>query len=107
MTFHGIADRRSTTPRGVIIVGRRLIMWFPTFPSLSRPGSQRGRVVKKPRSLTPAIESLEERSVPSFLGPLTSPGGGGALTVGDFNHDGRADVVVIGSNGKLLVSLST
>jgi hypothetical protein len=52
------------------------------------------------------LEVLEDRTVPSFLPPLTSPGGGGSLAVGDFNHDGRADIVAIDGKNDLLVSLS-
>jgi hypothetical protein len=68
-----------------------------------------------------AVEALEDRCVPSFLAPVTSPGGGIALAVGDFNHDGRDDVAtlsgtivssgslpsdVVAISGKASVSLS-
>ena len=57
------------------------------------------------RRFRPGIERLEEREVPAFLAPLTSPGGGVRMAVGDFNHDGRDDVVVI--KGTILSSALT
>jgi VCBS repeat protein len=43
----------------------------------------------------PGMERLEEREVPAFLSPMTSPGGGVRLAVGDFNHDGRDDIAAL------------
>jgi hypothetical protein len=41
------------------------------------------------------VEALEDRTVPGFLAPVTSTGGGVRLAVGDFNHDGRDDVASV------------
>jgi hypothetical protein len=48
---------------------------------------------------------LEDRAVPSFLAPVTSPGGGAGLTLADLNHDRFADAVVISSNKNVSVNL--
>src|SRR5262249_43710304 len=62
------------------------------------------RLLKKSRPLsrsaqrhTLAIEALEDRTVPSFLPPVTLPVGVDprAVTVGDFNNDGKADLAVV------------
>jgi hypothetical protein len=45
---------------------------------------------------------MEDRTVPSFLAPVPSTGGGVQLAVGDFNHDGRDDVAV--AKGTILSS---
>src|SRR5262245_12745195 len=44
------------------------------------------------RSARLATELLEGRDVPAFLAPVVSPVAA-AIQVGDFNHDGRADLV--------------
>jgi FG-GAP-like repeat len=41
------------------------------------------------------VESLEDRTVPGFLAPFPSPGGGVRLAVGDFDHDGRDDIATV------------
>jgi hypothetical protein len=43
----------------------------------------------------PTVEHLEAREVPAFLAPITSPGGGVRAAVGDFNHDGLADIATL------------
>lgn len=53
----------------------------------------------------PVLDRLDGRDIPSFLGPVTSPGGGDLITVGDFNADGRDDVAVLKSKS-VVVSLS-
>jgi hypothetical protein len=45
------------------------------------------------RSFRPTLESLEARSVPAFLAPVNSPGEFHA--VGDFNNDGKTDLVIM------------
>src|SRR5262245_27549990 len=81
-------------------------MWFSLLSALwqSCPEHRTARRQPVPPRLT--VEVLEDRTVPSFLAPVTSPGGGNALTAADFNHDGRDDVVVFSSKNRLSVSLS-
>src|SRR5690348_8441989 len=50
---------------------------------------------KPAATVPPRVERLEDRSVPAFLAPVVTPGGGLALAIGDFNHDGRDDVASI------------
>jgi hypothetical protein len=51
------------------------------------------------------VEALEDRTVPGFLAPVTSPGGGDMLTLADVNHDHFADAVVISGAKSVSVSL--
>lgn len=53
----------------------------------------------------PTVERLEEREVPAFLAPISSPGGGDLITVADVNADGLDDVAVL-QNKHVRVSLS-
>lgn len=48
-----------------------------------------------PLRFSPEMERLEEREVPAFLSPITSPEGGARLAVGDFDHDGRDDIAAL------------
>jgi hypothetical protein len=41
------------------------------------------------------VEVLEDRTVPSFLPPVSYPGGGGDMAVADFNNDRIPDLVVL------------
>jgi len=70
-------------------------MWLPLLSALSpsRPGRRPAR--RKPVSARLAVEALEDRCVPAFLAPVTSPGGGLEVAVGDMNHDGRDDVAAV------------
>jgi len=65
-------------------------MWLTSL--LCRRRTRLTPVPRGPQSSRPALEALEDRTVPSFLAPVTSGGGGVQLAVGDFNHDGRDDV---------------
>src|SRR5215471_15865892 len=57
----------------------------------SRPGSRSGQ------RHTLTLETLEDRTVPTFLPPVTLPAGVDprTVTVADFNHDGKADLAVV------------
>src|SRR5262245_27490773 len=82
-------------------------MRFPLLSAFCRSCPQVCRTLpRQPAYARPTVEALEDRSVPSFLAPVTSLGGGGSLAVGDFNHDGRSDIVVLSGTDKLTVSLS-
>jgi hypothetical protein len=54
-----------------------------------------------------AIEALEDRTVPSFLPPATFPVGVAprAVTVADFNHDGKPDLAVVNTGSQSSVSV--
>jgi hypothetical protein len=70
--------------------------WLSTVPGPGRRARRRGRKVA---SVRPWLESLEVRDVPSFSSPIsTSLHGSPAITgaaTGDFNHDGKDDLVTI------------
>jgi hypothetical protein len=81
-------------------------MRFPTLSRLWRSPSSHPPNRRKPLSTRLQLEALEDRSLLSFVAPVTSAGGGYSVAVGDFNHDGRDDVVVIRSATSVSVSLS-
>jgi len=68
-------------------------MWLSSL--LTRRVPRRASVGPKPKPTRLVVEALEHRAVLSFLAPITSPGSGVALAVGDFNHDGRDDVAAM------------
>jgi hypothetical protein len=77
--------------------------WLQRFLKKSRPLS------RSARRHTLAFEALEDRTVPSFLPPVTFPVGVAprAVTVADFNNDGKPDLAVVntGSQGSVSVLL--
>src|SRR5262249_32092731 len=64
--------------------------WRPRVQPRSTP-SPRNRGGRR----KPAVEVLEDRTLPSFIAPATYAAGPqpDALAVGDFNHDGIVDLV--------------
>jgi len=68
-------------------------MWLPPIAVMAR--SRRVRPARRP-SHPLILEGLEDRSLPSFLAPVSYPVGNAphALAVGDFNKDGTPDLVV-------------
>src|SRR5262245_39687408 len=64
-------------------------MWLSTSNNLHRSRS----APRKAASLHPALEALEDRTVPALLAPAFIPNVGFAQAVGDFNNDGRGDIV--------------
>src|SRR5262245_196520 len=67
------------------------LSWLPRLRKKARPLS------RPARGHTLTLEVLEDRTVPSFLPPVTLPVGVDprAVTVADFNHDGKADLAVV------------
>lgn len=60
-------------------------------------GQRRSRDnARRPPPARPAAEALEGRTLLSFSAPVTSAGEN-VLAVGDFNRDGRDDLVVVGA----------
>lgn len=80
-------------------------MW-PTSLLARKRGSNIAIDPRNRSSTRLTLEILEDRCVPSFLAPVTSPGGGVNLAVADFNHDGRADIAVISAKDTVTVRLS-
>jgi hypothetical protein len=67
-----------------------LLEWWRSYPPPTRPQRRPARPQRAGVRLS--IEALEDRSVPSFLAPVSYPGVGDP-SVGDFNNDGIADIV--------------
>ncbi len=81
----------------------RLLSWLDGLKSHfgSRPtkrGDSRGprRPRRQPAGVKLSVETLEDRSMPSFLGPVNYAAGTNpqAVVTGDFNGDGRLDLAV-------------
>src|SRR6266550_2361216 len=69
-----------------LLRGRKQATARSSRPSLSRPRKMHCR---------PRVESLEERTLPSFAAPVNFAVGSrpNAVIAGDFNRDGRLDLV--------------
>jgi hypothetical protein len=67
------------------------LSWSQRWLKKSRPLS------RSARRHTLTLEALEERTVPTFLPPVTFPAGvlPHAVTVADFNNDGKPDLAVV------------
>ena len=70
-------------------------MWLPSIPSSRRSRSRTARLTRT-ASCRLFVELLEDRTLPSFLAPVSYPVGGNpqAVAVGDFTGTGIPDLVV-------------
>src|SRR5262245_10070340 len=64
-------------------------MWFISL--FARRGGPRA-TRRRSASARLSVEALEGRAVPAFLTPVSTPSTGG-VTAGDFNNDGRDDLL--------------
>jgi uncharacterized protein (DUF2141 family) len=68
-------------------------------------------MTRKPLSFRPQLEALDDRSLPSFLAPVSytfgGPGSEQAVAVGDFNNDNHPDIVTtdVGDMGSSYLTL--
>src|SRR5262249_26592644 len=72
---------------------RRRTMWFPLLSSRRRSRSEHGTAHRKPASTRLAVEALEDRIVPCFHALANYGAGPSTQLVGDFNNDGKADII--------------
>jgi hypothetical protein len=74
-------------------------MWLTSLIS-RRPSRflRRQPVRRRPASSRLTVEALEDRTVPSFLPPVSYPVGTNAVVVGDFNNDGIPDLAATADN---------
>src|SRR5262245_6077235 len=78
---------------------RRGAMWFSSLFSRGQAHSSRARPARrKPPSHRLCVETLEDRTVPSFLAPVSYPVAANGVAVGDFNNDGIPDLAATGNN---------
>jgi hypothetical protein len=80
-------------------------MWFRSLASYFRPRPVRRPIRYSPQPATACrllLEALEDRTVPSFMAPVTYSVGTlpQAIVTADLNHDGRLDLITAnaGSN---------
>ena len=76
-------------------------MWFPSIPGSGRSRSRTARLTRT-ASCRLFLEVLEDRTLPSFLAPVSYPVGGvgpRAVAVGDFTGTGIPDLVVPNHDG--------
>jgi hypothetical protein len=57
----------------------------------------------RPLGRRPAVEQLEDRTVPSFLPPVSYSGASNLVAVGDFTNDGIQDLVATNAQDQLTV----
>ncbi len=83
------------------------VSWIRSlFPSRSRP-YRHAATPKAPTRARLGVEALEGRALPSFLTPVGVPAGAseGTVVVGDFNGDGKQDLVVSNLNNTITTTL--
>jgi hypothetical protein len=94
------------------ITAKEILMWFRTlFDSTKqrRSGTPLRRTPRPPTTSRLRVEALEDRCMPSFLGPVNYPVGRApdAIVAADFNLDGLQDLAVANhDNGTLSVLLA-
>src|SRR5262249_7442868 len=97
---HSIAGRLSSGD---------MTMQFPFSTKRSRDEQRRGGK-RVPAAARLRVESLEDRTVPSFLGPINYTVGASeaySVAVGDFNLDSAPDLAVVGPGDAVSVLLAT
>lgn len=88
-----------------------LSSWFrKLFGKSKATARQRMNQARRSAFFHPKMESLEDRSMMAFIGPVSFPVGSNpaGIAVGDFNSDGRDDMAVVNSSlaGTVSVLLS-
>src|SRR5262249_54074283 len=86
-------------------LAKEIVMWFRSFADYFRRRPARRPIRRRPQPATACrllLEALEDRTVPSFMAPVTYSVGTGpqAIVTADLNHDGRLDLITAnaGSN---------